>query len=99
MDNNLMVTGERVADTRRFEEQVAPFRREIVGHCYRFLGSLADADDLAQESLLRVRDQIQGAQVSAPFGRYRTAFEVVSILGGGIGVHPDEAESAGEKKA
>jgi len=53
---------------------------------------------IAQESLLRVRDQVQGAQVSAPFGRYQTAFEVTSILGGGIGVHPDDAESAGAKK-
>jgi homocysteine S-methyltransferase len=53
---------------------------------------------IAQESLLRVRDQIQGAQVSAPFGRFRTAFEVVSVLGGGIGVNPDEAEAAGGRK-
>jgi len=40
---------------------------------------------IAQESIERTRDQIQGLQVSAPFGRYETAFEVVKILGGGLG--------------
>jgi methionine synthase / methylenetetrahydrofolate reductase (NADH) len=45
----------------------------------------AEGIRIAQESILRVRDQIQGVQVSAPFGRYQTAFEVVSVLGGGLG--------------
>jgi len=36
-----------------FETAVAPHRRELVLHCYRMLGSLADAEDLAQETLLR----------------------------------------------
>ncbi len=44
---------------------------------------------IAQEILMEVRDQIQGVQVSAPFGRFETAFEVTSILGGGIGKHVD----------
>ena len=41
-------------------------------------------------SIQQILDQVQGVQVSAPFGRYQTAFEVISVLGRGIGVHPDE---------
>jgi homocysteine S-methyltransferase len=50
----------------------------------------AEGVRIAQESVERVRDRIQGIQVSAPFGRYEIAFEVVSILGAGLGVRVDK---------
>jgi homocysteine S-methyltransferase len=37
---------------------------------------------IARESLLEVRDQIQGVQVSAPFGNVKYALEVFSVLDG-----------------
>jgi RNA polymerase sigma-70 factor, ECF subfamily len=40
-------------DERAFGQLVAPHRRELRAYCYRMAGSLADADDLLQESLLR----------------------------------------------
>jgi RNA polymerase sigma-70 factor (ECF subfamily) len=40
-------------DERAFGALVAPYRRELRAYCYRMAGSIDDADDLLQESLLR----------------------------------------------
>src|SRR3954470_7728069 len=45
--------GEMSTATAEFEHQVAPFRRELLAHCYRMTGSLSDAEDALQDSFVR----------------------------------------------
>lgn len=53
MDAAALLVRARAGDETSFESLVAPLRPELVSYCYRLLGSLADADDLTQEALLR----------------------------------------------
>jgi RNA polymerase sigma-70 factor, ECF subfamily len=52
-DQRLLLARAQAGDERAFRALVEPHRRALEVHCYRMLGSATDAEDLAQETLLR----------------------------------------------
>ena len=55
----------RAGDDDAFRDLVAPYRRELQLHCYRILGSLQDAEDAVQETLLAAWRGLEGFEEHA----------------------------------
>jgi RNA polymerase sigma-70 factor (ECF subfamily) len=55
-----LLSGARGGDAAAFSELTEPHRRELHVHCYRLLGSVGDAEDLVQETLLAAWRNIDG---------------------------------------
>jgi RNA polymerase sigma-70 factor (TIGR02960 family) len=55
-----LINRARSGDEIAFRELVSPHQRELQVHCYRFLGSVADAEDALQETLLTAWRSLPG---------------------------------------
>jgi RNA polymerase sigma-70 factor, ECF subfamily len=62
-----LIAAARVGDRDAFGRLVDPQRRALLLHCYRFLGSLQDAEDVVQETLLRAWRRLHGFEGRSSF--------------------------------
>jgi len=54
-------------DAAEFSELTEPYRRELQVHCYRILGSLHEAEDMVQETLLKAWKRLDTYEGRASF--------------------------------
>ncbi len=61
------LTAAQTGDEGAFKRLTEPYRRELTVHGYRMLGSLQDAEDLLQETLLRAWRRLETFQQNVSF--------------------------------
>jgi RNA polymerase sigma-70 factor (ECF subfamily) len=66
-DRRLLLACAQAGDERAFRRLVEPYRHALEVHCYRMLGSAPDAEDVAQESLLRAWRALERFEPRAQF--------------------------------
>jgi RNA polymerase sigma-70 factor (ECF subfamily) len=65
-----LLTAAAAGDEQAFVQLTAPLRRRLHAHCYRMLGSIHDADDALQETMLRAWRSIDRFEPVAPIGAW-----------------------------
>ena len=65
MERAELMSRARAGDGEAFRELTEPYRRELQVHCYRMLGSLQDAEDALQDTLLAAWQRFAGFEQRA----------------------------------
>jgi RNA polymerase sigma-70 factor, ECF subfamily len=92
-DLSELITGSAEA----FGRVAAPYRRELLVHCYRMLGSIDDAEDAVQDALTRAWDRRSTFQRAISFRAwlYRIAtnacLDAIDRRKRGLSIHEDPA--------
>src|SRR5947199_7744436 len=86
LDQRRLLAAAQAGDERAFRRLVEPYRHALEVHCYRMLGSAQDAEDLAQETLLRAWRALERFEPRAQFqtwliGSRRTRVSMSSSAG------------------
>src|SRR5947207_15882654 len=65
MNTGSTLTRARAGDEQAFRALTEPYRRELQLHCYRILGSMQDAEDALQETMLAAWRGLDGFEERA----------------------------------
>ncbi|GAA3170283.1 sigma-70 family RNA polymerase sigma factor [Nonomuraea salmonea] len=75
-----LLAAARGGDRAAFDALVAPHRRALHLHCYRMLGSIDQADDATQETLLRAWRGLAGYEGRAPLHHWLHRIATMACL-------------------